>query len=60
MLKIAIRESALDATMAYAVPSISTVETANGARTLALSPGVVTDFTTGCAGFVMSRIDTLL
>ena len=60
MLKIAIRELVLDATMAYALSSISTVETANGEWILALSSGVVIDFTIGSVGFVMSRIVTLL
>ena len=41
MLKIAIRELVLDATMAYALPSISTVETVNGELILILSPWVV-------------------
>ena len=60
MLKIAILELPLDATRAYALPSISTVEIANGEWILILSSGVVIDFTTGCAGFVISRIATLL
>ena len=41
MLKIAILELSLDANRAYAVPSISTVEIANGEWILALSSGVV-------------------
>ena len=60
MLKIAILELPLDATRAYAVPSISTVETANGEWIVVLSPGVVIDFTIGSVGFVISRIATLL
>ena len=60
MLKIAILELPLDATRAYAVPSISTVEIANGEWIVALSPGVVIDFTIGSVGFVISRIATLL
>ena len=54
MLKIAILELSLDANRAYAVPSISTVEIANGEWILALSSGVVIDFTTGSVGFVIS------
>ena len=54
MLKIAIRELVLDATMAYALPSISTVETVNGELILILSPWVVIDFTIGSVGFVIS------
>ena len=50
MLKITIRELAFDTTRAYALPSISTVETANGAAILALSLRVVVDFTIGSTG----------
>ena len=60
MLKITIRELAFDTTRAYALPSISTVETANGAAILALSLRVVVDFTIGSTGFVISRIVMLL
>ena len=42
------------------MPSISTVEIANGEWIVALSPGVVIDFTIGSVGFVISRIATLL
>ena len=56
MLKITIRELAFDTTRAYALPSISTVETADNAWILTLSVSLVIDSTTGSAGFVIFRI----
>ena len=60
MSKITIRELVLDTIRAYALSSISTVKTADGATVLVSVVLMVIDSTTGDVGFVIFRIVILL